>query len=368
MQRILLIAVPGIGDAFLATPLLGALKHAYPDARIDMLVRDGKAILEGNPYVSRVLVQPRRPPLAHSAKFLTSIFRRYDLAVSTSPSDRSFINLLFAAPRRVGKVTAVTPKTWWKRWLVDSFVLIDPEAHVVSENLRLADALGIERQYLSALPQSLQQPDADACAVPFRVPGSSFAVVHMTPGAAIRQWPVEHWRVLIQSLRTRGLAVVATGGGSEAERGYVEGILSGVSGAPDLAPVCNFAGKLEFREFVELARHAALFIGVDTSSTHVAAATGIPVVALFGSTDPVRWGPWPMGLQHSGSPWNRDELVQAAGNVTLLRAWCSCNFPHRACRFGELQPAACMSRLLPEAVLAAVDGMLHRRNAMGLLG
>jgi len=368
MKRILLIAVPGIGDAFLATPLIGALKRAYPHASIDVLVRDGEAFLDGNPDVSRVLVEPRRPPIRHSVRFLARIFRRYDLAVSTSTTDRAFLVLFAAAPIRIGKVASMTWKTWWKRRLVNNYVLMDADAHVLSENLRIADALGVERRYLPTLPPSSQQSTSDTLSLPFEPGSRSFAVIHMKPGAIVRQWPEDHWYALIESLRKQGIAVVATGGGSPSERTYVEGIVSRASAAAGAVPVYSLAGKLQFHEFVELVRHAALFIGIDTSATHAAAATGVPTVALFGPTDPVRWGPWPFGREHDGSPWKREEIKQTAGNVTLLRASCSCNSRQQSCRLGPGMPGACMSRLLPEAVIATVDGILDRVHAIGRFG
>jgi heptosyltransferase-3 len=367
MKRILLIAVPGIGDAFLATPLIGALKRKYPRARIDVLVRDGEAILDGNPHVSRVLVQPRRPPMRHSVRFLARVFRNYDLAISTSTTDRSFIVLLAAAPNRIGKVASMSWKTWWKRRLVRNYVLMDPDAHVLPENLRIADALGVERCYLPTLPHSRQAASA-ALSLPFEPGSTSFAVIHMKPGAVVRQWPEEHWNVLIESLRKRGIAVVATGGGNPHERAYIGRIVSRASAATDALPVCSLAGKLAFSAFAELVRRAALFIGTDTSATHVAAATGIPTVALFGPTDPVRWGPWPIGLEQDGSPWQREGIKQTAGNVTLLRSSCSCNSRQRACSLAPGPPGACMSKLLPETVLATVDGILDRVHAVGRFG
>jgi heptosyltransferase-3 len=368
MKRILLIAVPGIGDAFLATPLIGALKHAYPNASIDVLVRDGRAVLDGNPDISRVLVQPRRPPFRDSVRFLARIFRNYDLAISTSTTDRSFIVLFVAAPIRIGKVASMNPGTWWKRHLVRNYVLTDPEAHVLSENLRIADALRVERRYLPALPQWPQQSTSETLSLPYEPESRSFAVIHMKPGAIVRQWPEDYWGVLIESLRKRGIAIVATGGGHPSERAYVEGIVSRASAAAGSAPVCSLAGKLQFHEFTELVRHATLFIGTDTSATHLAAATGIPTVALFGPTDPVRWGPWPMGLEQDGSPWKRHEAFQTRGNVTLLRASCVCNSRRQACRLAPGMPGACMSRLSPETVLATVDGILDRVRAADRLG
>jgi heptosyltransferase-3 len=367
MKRILLIAVPGIGDAFLATPLIGALKRRYPRARIDVLVRDGGAILEGNPDVSRVLVQPRRPPVRDSVRFLASIFRGYDLAISTSTTDRSFIVLLLASPNRIGKVASMTWREWWKRRLVRDYVLTDPDAHVLPENLRIADALGIERRYLPTLPRSQQQSTSEAFRLAFESGGRAYAVIHMKPGAVVRQWPEDHWNVLIESLRKRGVAVIATGGGSPRERSYIEGIVARASAATGAMPVCSLAGKLQFHEFAELVRRAALFVGTDTSATHVAAATGIPTVALFGPTDPVRWAPWPKGLEYDGSPWKRDEIRQTVGNVTLLRPSCSCNSRQQVCRLAPGMPGACMSSLLPETVLATVDGILDQAHAVGRL-
>lgn len=368
MKRILLIAVPGIGDAFLATPLIGALKRAYPNAAIDVVVRDGKAILDGNPQVSRILVQPRRPPLRQTLSLLARIFRKYDLAISTSTTDRAFVVLFFAARIRIGKVASVDRKTWWKRRLVNAFVQTDPDSHVLSENLRIADAIGIERQYTPIFPELPRHAIGKSLNLPFeRAPGC-FVVIHMKPGTLVRQWPEGYWRALIVALRRRGLAVVATGGVSPAERKYIEDILSGTSEAVGFAPACNLAGKLPFHRVVELLRGAALFVGTDTSTTHLAAATGVPTVALFGPTDPVRWGPWPYGIEQDGSPWNREEATQRAGNVTLLRACCSCESRKQECRLAPGIPGACMQSLTPEMVLATVDGILEQGHLFGRQG
>jgi heptosyltransferase-3 len=365
MRRILLIAVPGLGDAFLATPLLHSLKRAYPDASIDMLVRDGKAAVEGNPDVSRVLVQPRRPSFFESVSFLARIFRRYDLALSTSTSDRTFINMFFAAPQRVGKIAAIGPKTWWKRKLVRNFVLVDPREHVLSENLRIADLLGIPRHYPARLPFSPNGSVVKASTLPLGISGQSYAVVHMRPGAVVRQWPDEHWQVLIGALRRRGLAVVATGSESASERAYIERILSrAAAAAENLPPVWNLVGRLPFHEVVGVIQGAVVFVGPDTSTTHVAAATGVPTVALFGSTDPVRWGPWPTGLEHDRSPWSNEVLSQTAVNVVLLRTSCHCDPRRQICARRPGEPGSCMSRLLPDAVLVAIDGLLERSGAV----
>lgn len=351
VKRILLIAVPGIGDAFLATPLLGSLKRAYPDASIDVLVREGRSIVEHNRDVSRVLVQGRRPRFGDSLRFLASIFRRYDLAISTSTTDRSFVNLFFAAPQRFGKVANERVQTWWKRKLVTGYVPVDHDAHLVSENLRLADALGIEKHYLAALPA---RPSCEAAGGLTSLQ-TRFAVLHMKPGAALRQWPEENWCLLIEALRQRGLSVIATGSSEPSEIDYVEKILARSSSVPDLPPVHNMAGVLSFGEVAALISRAAFFVGTDTSTTHLAAATGVPTLALFGPTSVVRWGPWPQGLQHSTSPWSSGKLMQTVGNVTILRAHCHCSSVQQTCFLQPGKPGVCMNELSFEQVLDQVD-------------
>jgi heptosyltransferase-3 len=306
--------------------------------------------------------------LRHTLSLLVRIFRKYDLAISTSTTDRAFILLFFAARIRIGKIASMNRKTWWKRRMVNAFVQTDPDAHVLSENLRIADAIGIERQYVPIFPESPRHDVEESLNLPFEPDARSFVVIHMKPGTLVRQWPEGYWRALIGGLRSRGLAVVATGGNCPAERKYVADILSDSSDPAGLAPACSLAGKLPFHRVVELLRGAALFVGTDTSTTHLAAATGVPTVALFGPTDPVRWGPWPVGIEQDASPWNRREATQRVGNVTLLRACCSCASSKQECRLAPGMPGACMLHLSPETVLATVDGILERSHRLGRLG
>ncbi|MEX2125451.1 MAG: glycosyltransferase family 9 protein [Woeseia sp.] len=365
MERILVIAVPGIGDALLATPLVRSLKLAFPNASIDMIVRDGKSIVDSNPDISRILVRKRRPPLWDDVKFLACIFRRYDLAVSTSTTDRAFTYMLFAARTRVGTVASLTPQTWWKRKVARNFVDADPNAHIVSQNLRLADILNINRNWTVVLPEHSSQVHPPS--VYHRIVSSTvrYAVIHMKPGSVAREWPVEYWRNIIESLRNRGITVVATGGKSHAERAYVADVLSRwLSRKADQPTVFNLAGALSFCDITRLMQGAAFYIGTDTSTTHVAAATGIPTVALFGPTDIVRWGPWPRGFQGGSSPYRSDELSQTVGNVTVLQQACACGSIRRPCTIAPGMPGSCMTQILPDRVMTVVDGILQSPDAI----
>ena len=81
---------------------------------------------------------------------------------------------------------------------------------------------------------------------------------------------------------------MTTGGPAEAERDYLDDVWSGVS-------VRRLDGQLDWPQLAACWRKARVYIGPDTSVTHLAAASGCPTVALYGPTDPRLWGPWPIG-------------------------------------------------------------------------
>jgi ADP-heptose:LPS heptosyltransferase len=83
-RKILVFAYGGIGDIFLATPLIASLRRAYPDASIDAVVQKGReGILEGNPALAAVHTTRYRHGVVSYAEFLLRFGCRYDLAVST---------------------------------------------------------------------------------------------------------------------------------------------------------------------------------------------------------------------------------------------------------------------------------------------
>ena len=68
----------------------------------------------------------------------------------------------------------------------------------------------------------------------------------------------------------------------------------------------NLVGMMEITELSVGIRNAAIYVGLDTAVTHLAAMIGTPTVALFGPSNPRKWGPWPKGYnsQIGSSPWS----------------------------------------------------------------
>ena len=124
--------------------------------------------------------------------------------------------------------------------------------------------------------------------------------------------------------------------------------------------------QLPWPQLVALLSRARLYIGPDTSVTHLAAATGCPTVTLFGPTDPRIWGPWPVG--GLAEPWSASGSIQRRGNVWLIQNPLPC-MPCmlEGCERHIASRSTCLDELAPEQALAAVDQALQafpRKNAM----
>ena len=304
-RSILVVATRRIGDVLLVTPLIRSLRNAYPQATIDVLVFAGKAgVLEGNPDCSGVIEVAERPRAREHWGLLRRIFRRYDLAIATQQSDRSHLYAWLASGRRIGLVPDKSWSSAWKRASCHAYeVLDDVNTHTVVQNLRLADHLGVARHYEVVGPR-VEKTFA------FEKP---YAVVHPVAMFAYKSWTPEGWKGLIAWLHGRGLAVFLTGGPSAEERAYC----AALAGAPD---VVDLSGRLSFGELAEMIRRARLYIGPDTSVTHLAAACGTPTLAIFGPSNPVKWGSWPVGATDDPSPWRMlARPWQRKGNVVLLQ-------------------------------------------------
>lgn len=301
--HILVVVLQRLGDVLLTTPLIRSLKHAWPNSGIDVLVyAETAGILAGNPDIARVITMPSRPSVAQSVRLVSQLWNCYALAVSAQAGDRPTF-FAFAAGRRRVAPTERRLSGAIKRLGLHRTVPAETRLHRVQQMLRLVQALGIVPVGEVVPPRPKSFPG---------MPEGPFAVVHATPMFHYKRWSVDGWRALVDRLKRRGLHVVATGGPAEGERQY----LDAVWGA-DGRQVLRRDGALGWQELSGLLGATQLYVGPDTSVTHLAAATGAPTVAIYGPTDPVLWGPWPAsGLE---TPWAKAGALQRRGNVWLVQ-------------------------------------------------
>ncbi len=360
--RILVVALRRLGDVLFATPLIASLRRAFPQARIDALVfADTAGILAGNPDLDRVVTTPVERGAWSSLALALRLFKRYDLAVSTQSGDRPTFFALLAGRRHVGPIDPGRRGALRRRALSRA-VTNEPGLHRLEEMLRLVDAVGVERVAHLVPPQGASQPGASQPgksppgkspqgAPPRRFAPGPYAVIHAAPNFTYKRWTREGWRAVAAALAGRGLAVVATGGPSPAERAFLDDVWA------DGGAVTRADGALTWPELTALLAQARVFVGPDTSMTHLAAASGCPTVALFGPTDPRLWGPVPAtGLDVM---WEPAGTIQRRGNVWLVQNPQPClPCQNEGCERHLTSFSRCLDELAPEQVLQAVAAAL----------
>ncbi|MBX9825279.1 MAG: glycosyltransferase family 9 protein [Xanthobacteraceae bacterium] len=337
--RILVISLRRIGDLLLTTPLIRSLRRAWPKATIDVLALPGPAeIVEGNPDIDRIVLMQG----GQSLKLARQLFKRYDLAVSTQTGDRPTLFAILAGRQHAGLVADDgKPGDRIKRAMLHRKSPMTPKLHQVEQLMRLCDTLGIARVPEMVCPAASEPPGVS--------PGENYAVVHAAPMFRYKQWTAEGWRVLAAGLRQRGLDVVAISGPGAEERRYLDAVWQGTVRLHQFSWSQNTA----------LLKRARVYVGPDTSVSHLAAATGCPTVTLFGPMDPRVWGPWPAGGM--AEPWAASGTIQNRGNVWIVQN----PLPCLPCTFEGWErhidsASVCLEELAAEQVLAAVDQALAK--------
>lgn len=340
--RVLVITLRRLGDVLLTTPLTHALRHGLPGARVDMLVfRGTEAILAGNPDIDEVIAIPEKPGFMDMVRLVSPLWRRYDLAITTQTGDRPTFLAWIAGRFRAGLVPA--GKRTWRQLLINRDVEADPDLHRVIELNRIALALGIDVRPQIVVPRFSKS----ACAA--RAP---YAVLHANPKYKIRRWTDDGWRALAKGLRERGLGVVVTGSPDTAERDYLDRLWTPIS-----PPVERVDGRLDWGELTGLLAGASVFIGPDTSMTHLAAAAGCPTIGIYGPASPHGMGPWPAGGLER--PWARAGSIQHRGNVWVVQNPLPCMPCDRLGCDNHLESRSeCLDTLSVAQVLRAADQAL----------
>ncbi len=360
MKSVLVVVTRQIGDVLLTTPLIRRARQLWPEAAIDVLGFEGTlGMLRGNPDVRELLATPPRLGAAGAWRLARRLWRRYDLALVAEASDRAHLIGALAARRRAGILPAAGSSNWWKRGLLEHAVTASGdlgEVHVVREKLELLAPW--ETAAGDPPPPQLVAPPSEALPPELAARlAARYVVVHTPSMWPYKEWPAEHFRALVERLTAAGHQVVLTRGPGEADRLRVAA-LEGV--APPALLVD--AGVLGFGQLAGLLRGGALYIGPDTSVSHLAAACDTRVLVIFGPTNPQRWAPWPRDTQPVR--FLRRAEVQQVGQVTMLQAGLDCVPCGKAgCDDHRLSGTRCLPAITPDRVAAQALRLLSLDGA-----
>ena len=367
--RVLFIATRQIGDVLVTTPLITAARRIWPSAQFDFLGYRGKLdMLKGNPDVHELIETSERPNLWEYLKLFNRLFQRYDLAIITQPSDRSYFFGSLSALRRVGVVVQDTPsskqKSVWKRSVCMHWVPVDYfNQHVIVEKLKLLEpfyrskGVGLFSEPISVTPP---KPQALTPLLQSKIT-QPYVVLHPGPLNGYKRWPLAYWAQLIEHLVQLKYQVVLSASPAKQDLELNQSILSLLKNN-DVQSVIDTEGRLNLPQVAKLLNDAALYVGVDTSVTHLAAACEIPTIALFGPTPPTNFGPWPNGFIGE-KPYQIRERTQIVKNVCILQGPGDCVPCRKAGCFDTANSKSeCLDLLEPKQVLSAIERLLEKSS------
>ena len=299
MRKILIRSVNWVGDAVMTTPALKVIRENFPQAEITLLA---------NPLVSQLFLPHQsidRVITFHrngthkgvGGRLRLAAFIRkqaFDLAIILPNSfESALIPWLAGIPVRLGKKSDGRGFLLTKSYSPDRSVVISHEVNYYIDLLRHFGFSG-----LSGRPQLFTTNDEEQAAnqrlAENGINANDF-VIGINPGAAFgsaKRWYPERFAEVGRQLAAEwGARIVIFGGPGETgiaadiERGIDSGCL-------------NLAGKTGMRELVSLIRRCNFFITNDSGPMHIAAAFGVPLVAIFGSTDHATTSPFTLSLIH----------------------------------------------------------------------
>ncbi|HEY7741502.1 MAG TPA: glycosyltransferase family 9 protein [Burkholderiales bacterium] len=352
-RSVLVIVTRRIGDVLLATPLIRSLKRAWPETAVDALVfRGTEGIIAANPDLRHVLTIPARPGRLQHLGFMLGLLRRYDTALSLLFGSRPTLYALTAGRHSIG-LQLSSGRGAWRRRLLDRWVAFDNlNTHTVRMHLALADALGIPPRAEVVAAWS-PEDERRAGALSGADGSRPLAVLHTYPKYNYKMWHQGGWIEVARWLAARGFRLALTGSTDADELAYVDGLARAMP-----AETINAAGKLTVGASACLASRARLYVGPDTAMTHIAAALGVPTVAIYGPTNPVKWGPWPRGHAPDSNPWRRCG-TQRSGNVILLQGLEACvPCHHEGCERNIRSTSDCLQKLPAARVIASIEQLI----------
>ncbi|MFA6637203.1 MAG: lipopolysaccharide heptosyltransferase II [Candidatus Omnitrophota bacterium] len=336
-EKILVFQLNWLGDILFSYPFLRALAKAFPEAEITCAVVSGYAeLLTGNPWVRSVIKLPEKRGAGSAIRIarLIPVLRKekFDMCFLLKPSrTKSIIAASAGIKERIGF-------SGKKDLLTTAVELPSGKAHRADQILALAAALGITKAD-GTYEYFLTPGDEDRAEKLLMSAGSTLRKrVALNPGGnwAPKRWPEDKFEDLARKLldKFKDVEIVITG--AKKDRKMAEGMVSKIN-----SKRCySVAGRTGINIIAAIFKKCALVVSADSGPLHLASATGVPTIGLFGPTSPEITGQRGRGM---------NMVIHKPSSCTIPCYVENCEKGHE-----------CMLRITPEDVLGFAGKVLSK--------
>src|SRR5438093_3545398 len=288
LEKILIRGPNWVGDAVLAIPAIRAIRARFPEAEITLLVRPFvSGLFATAPFIDKVWSEPKPSSLADSIRITREIRnRQFDMALLLPNSFESALMILLGGvPKRIGYAT--DGRQWM---LTDAVTAVSESRHQMQYYLDLVKVISATVESPSIEIEATRH-ERDTARKLLATEGIAYSApfLALSPGAAYgtaKRWHEDRFANVADNLaRELGFCVAVIG--SEMERSIATRICERMA-----SPTAVLAGKTSLETLIGVLAESSLMITNDSGPMHIAAALGVPTVAIFGSTDETVTGPY----------------------------------------------------------------------------
>lgn len=321
-MKILIIMQRSNGDVFLTSPLIRKLYEYYDKPTIDMLVNDDTlAIAKTLPYINDFVIfsyAKKKNSLISMLKqeyeIILKIWRKYDLSINLTASDRSVQYAIMASKNSISAIESESCKSWWKKLFLNKDYLFSSKKHAIFnmiEPLKLLRIEDISYDYSLAINSDI----VENVLKKFDLYSKDYIVFHPSAQYIFRTYPIDQINELILLLKELGLKIVVTGSNDEINKEISKYLIIDKD-------VLNLISKTSLEELFVLIANCKVHIGMDTLNTHIAASYNVDLIAIYGPNGVSQWSPFNSILKYS--PPIDTPPITKYGNFTILQANMPC--------------------------------------------
>ena len=319
INKILIIIQRSNGDVLLSVSLINRLFQFYQSPKIDLLVNDDTyplaKLFQNINFIHKFSYAKKRANRwKQEKKLILSLYKKYDLSINLTASDRSVIYTLLAGKISISAIEKDNYKSWWKKKMLTNYYFYDNDKHILIQNLTPLTLLNINHEYLQ---NSIEVSKDIVNSVKNKLSKQGikeFIIFHPSAQYQYKIFPKNLRDELLFRLSKLGVPIIVTGSNNKIDQDIKSEILP-------LKNIFNYIGETTLSEYLALSNLSMAYIGMDTLNMHISASQNKRIFAIFGPTKLSMWSPWSNQLKTSTSI---NTTIQTYGQNTIFQSSSPC--------------------------------------------
>jgi len=329
--------------------LVKELYKYYQFSKIDLLVNDdtlhtARLIPNINQIHSFSYYEKQQNWFTQEKNIFKSIFRKYDISINLTASDRSVAYALFASKKSISAIEKDNKKSWWKKILLNHYYYFDSSRHTLLNNLEALNILKIKHK---SIQSSANFSDYEVAQVKNKLEKNGinqFIIFHPSSQYDYKVYPKQSRNTLLSLLSTLGIPILITGSKSVIDLKIKNELL-------ELPNIYNFIGITSLKECAIISQLSLAYIGMDTLNMHIAASQNKKIFAIFGPTNLKMWSPWSNEVHYAAM---ENAHIQSYGNITIFQSSLPCVACGKAGCDDNLKRSECLYTIHPKIIFSQI--------------